>query len=85
MQKYLTFINLSGAALNVILNFILIPLMGINGAAFASLITQIFTNVITGFIIKDLRENNRIMIKSLQFNEIANLLKPKKIKDRDQN
>lgn len=59
--------------------------MGINGAAFASLITQIFTNVITGFIIKDLRENNRIMIKSLQFNEIANLLKPKKIKDRDQN
>lgn len=59
--------------------------MSINGAALASLITQIFTNVITGFIIKDLRENNRIMIKSLQFNEIANLLKTKKIKDRDQN
>ena len=41
-QKYLWIINLSGALGNVILNLILIPIMGVNGAAVASLCTQIF-------------------------------------------
>ena len=35
------------------------------GAAIASLITQIFTNVIIGFIIKPIRKNNYLMIKGL--------------------
>lgn len=64
-QKYLWIINLVGALLNVGLNLLLIPVIGINGAAVASLITQIFTNVILGYIIKPIRKNNRLMIKSL--------------------
>lgn len=64
-QKYLWIINLSGAILNVIINFILIPIFGVMGAAIASLITQIFTNVIIGFIIKPIRKNNYLMIKGL--------------------
>lgn len=64
-QKYLWVINLTGAAANVVLNYFLIPVMGIMGAALASLITQIFTNVIIGFIIKPIRYNNRLMIKAL--------------------
>ena len=64
-QKYLWVINLMGAAANVVLNYFLIPVMGIMGAALASLITQIFTNVIIGFIIKPIRYNNRLMIKAL--------------------
>lgn len=79
-QRYLLVINLSGAILNVVLNFIFIPIIGINGAAFASLITQIFSNVIMGYIVKDLRENNRIMIKSLQVKEVIALLKNVKCK-----
>lgn len=64
-QKYLWIINLSGASANVLLNAWLIHMMGINGAALASLITQFFTNVLIGYIIKPIRENNRIMRKGL--------------------
>ena len=64
-QKYLWVINLTGAAANVVLNYFLIPVMGIMGAALASLITQIFTNVIIGFILKPIRYNNRLMLKAL--------------------
>lgn len=64
-HQYLWIINLSGAILNVILNYILIPGFGVNGAAAASLITQIFTNVIIGYIIKPIRENNKIMASAL--------------------
>lgn len=64
-QKYLTGINIAGAIANVILNFALIPLWGAVGAAVASVVTQFFTNVIIGFIFKPLKENNRLMLKSL--------------------
>ena len=64
-QKYLWRINLSGALINVVLNFALIPYFGAAGAAAASLVTQFFTNVIIGYIIKDIRFNNRLMIKGL--------------------
>lgn len=64
-QKYLWIINLSGALLNVIVNFILIPICGAVGAAIASLLTQFFTNVIVGYIIKPIRYNNTLMIRGL--------------------
>lgn len=64
-QKYLWIINLMGAGANVILNLFLIPFVGIYGAAIASLITQIYTNVIVGYIIRPIRPNNAIMVKSL--------------------
>lgn len=64
-QKYLWIINLSGALANIILNCFFIPVIGVVGAAVASLITQIFTNVMIGFILKPIRKNNKIMLKSL--------------------
>lgn len=64
-QKYLWVINLSGALLNVALNAVLIPFMGANGAALASLATQCFANFILGFIIKPMRKNNELMLKGL--------------------
>ena len=77
-QKYLWIINLSGALANVILNAILIPVWGLMGAAFASLVTQIFTNVIIGFILKPIRPNNRLMLKGLSVMLILNLIFKKK-------
>lgn len=62
-QKYLWIINLTGAVTNVALNAVLIPRMGVMGAALASLITQSFTNVVIGFLIRPIRYNNRLMIK----------------------
>lgn len=64
-QKYLWIINLSGALANVALNAALIPLFGAVGAAAASLVTQFFTNVVIGFILRPVRYNNRLMIRGL--------------------
>ena len=64
-QKYLWILNLSGAVMNVLLNFIFIPFWGIMGAALASLITQIFTNVIMNVIVWPIRRNNLLMWKGL--------------------
>ena len=66
-KQYLLWkINLSGAVCNVLINLILIPIWGAAGAAVASLITQIFTNVIIGFIVKEIRYNNYLMCESLK-------------------
>lgn len=64
-QKYLTGINIAGASANVLLNLCLIPILGSVGAAIASVVTQFFTNVIIGFIIKPIRRNNYLMIQGL--------------------
>lgn len=64
-QKYLWIINLSGATMNVLLNALMIPHWGIQGAALASLVTQFFTNFVLSFIMKPIRENSRIVIAAL--------------------
>ena len=64
-EKYLWRINLIGAVTNVILNAILIPKCGVIGAAIASFITQFFTNFVLGMFMKNIRANNKLIIKSL--------------------
>ncbi len=64
-QRYLWVINLSGALFNILLNVMLINRFGACGAAFASLMTQVFSNLILGFIWKPLRENNKMIVNSL--------------------
>lgn len=70
-QKHLWKINLFGALANIVLNFILIPIWGINGAAFASVLTQLFTNVIVVTMIKPIRYSNQIMLRGL--NAVENI------------
>ena len=74
-QKYLWIINLCGALTNVILNYILIPVLGINGAAIASLFTQFFTNVILGWVIKPINGNNKLMLLGLNPMRVVDVLK----------
>ncbi|OUN70159.1 hypothetical protein B5G11_07435 [Drancourtella sp. An57] len=57
-QRYLLIINSCGALGNLVLNYILITVLGINGAAWASLLTQAFTNVGITFFLKPIRRNN---------------------------
>lgn len=64
-HNLLFIINFSGAVVNLICNFALIPRFGACGAAVASVITQIFTNFILGFLWKPLRENNRLLVRGL--------------------
>ncbi len=62
-QKYLWIINLCGAIFNVLMNIALISTMGILGAAITVIATQIFTNIVLGFLMPTIKENNRLMIK----------------------
>lgn len=64
-QKYLWVINLSGALLNIVGNFLLIPLLGARGAAIASVATQFFTNFILCFIMKPIKSSAVLLLKSL--------------------
>lgn len=68
-------INLTGALGNVILNAIMIPIWGACGAAFASVLTQIFTNFILGFIMPSMRPNNRLLLKGLDPRILWDMLK----------
>lgn len=74
-QKYLWIINLTGALTNVFMNYILIPIWGAIGAAVASLITQIVSNVILCFVIKEFRPLGMIMLRSLHPKALLELLK----------
>lgn len=73
-QKYLWIINLVGASVNVILNCILIPPLGLVGAAVTALVTQVVTNVVVGFVIPPLRANNRIMLMGLNPRHLSRIV-----------
>ncbi|MDO5547852.1 MAG: flippase [Eubacteriales bacterium] len=65
--KWVQITTLIGALLNISLNTLLIPHLGIYGAALASLITQIVTNFFVLYLIKPLRDNFFIAIKGISF------------------
>lgn len=85
-QKYVKYLSFMGAMCNLILNAILIPIIGINGAAVATLITQIVTNFIAPMIIKETRENSIYILEAIflkdviSTNVIKNLLNKTKMK-----
>lgn len=64
-QKYLKYIYTVAALLNVIINFALIPVMGAEGAALASLITQVLTSIVLPLFIKELRPNAKLMLEAI--------------------
>lgn len=64
-QKYLKYLYFGAAAINVLLNLLLIPIFGTSGAAAASLITQISTTVLLPAVIRPLRENAKMMLDAV--------------------
>jgi len=72
-QSIIWKLNFSGVLINVLLNVLLIPLWGAKGAAAASLATQIFTNFLLGFLIRELKENNRLLIKGMNLGLLLDL------------
>lgn len=78
-QKYLWMINLSGAMLNVIGNFFLIPIWGASGAAVASVATQFFTNFVLCLIMKPIRPTANLILKALNPKMIIEMI-PRKEK-----
>lgn len=66
-QKYAKYIAACGATGNLILNLLLIPRLGITGAAIATVATQIFNNFVLGFLMPPIRENNMLILKAFVF------------------
>ena len=69
-QKYLKYLYLGSALCNVILNFLLIPKFGANGAAVASVLTQISTIFVTPLFIKDFHPNVRMMVDAILLKDV---------------
>jgi O-antigen/teichoic acid export membrane protein len=60
-QKYLKYLYLGSAILNVALNYLLIPAWNVNGAALASLLTQMSTIFLFPLMFRDLRPNVKLI------------------------
>ena len=79
LQKYEKWISIIGFSCNIVLNFILIKEYNVIGAAIATLLTQIVTNLIVPLFIKDLRPFVKIIVNSLSFKNIIDILKLKSV------
>lgn len=55
-NKYINLFCIAGLVTDVVLNFALIPIMGINGAAIATLITHIVIQIVMPYAFKETRE-----------------------------
>ena len=66
-QKYLKWMYLLAAIINIGLNLLFIPFLHEVGAALASLITQVFTSIILPLIWKETRPNSIMMIRAILF------------------
>ena len=63
-QKYSKWFALIGAITNLVLNLLLIPKIGMIGAAIATLVTQIMTGFGVTLLFKNTRENNKYLIEA---------------------
>ena len=69
-QKYLKYMYLSAAFINIGLNCLMIPIWGASGAALASLVTEICTSMILPYFIRELRPNVKLMINAFLLKDI---------------
>ncbi len=63
-NKYVKYYLGIGAVVNLILNYVMIPVWGINGAAIATLITQIVTSLIAPVMFKETRYHTVIVLRA---------------------
>lgn len=69
-QKYLKYMYFVAVVVNISLNALMIPRWGASGAAWASLITQIFTSLIIPTIVPQMRPNAKLMIDAILLKNI---------------
>ena len=70
--KYETTISLFGAVASILLNYFLIRAYNIVGAAMAAVLTQFLTNFIFLFVMKDTRENAKLILDAILLKGVLN-------------
>ena len=66
-NKYVKYYLFIGVIVNLILNAVMIPAIGINGAALATLATQITTSLIAPLFFKETRIHTKLVLDALIF------------------
>ncbi len=74
-QRFLWVVYLVGASVNLGLNLVLIPRWGICGAAAATVLSQLVTNVGIGFFFPPLRPGNQILMQALHPSSVLESLR----------
>ena len=69
-QKYLKYLYMGAAGMNVFLNWLFIPVWGASGAASASLATEAATITILPAMIKSMRPNVRLMMDAVLLKDV---------------
>ncbi len=69
-NKYINYFCLSGLVIDIVMNLLLIPKWGINGAAVATLITNIVIQIIMPLLYKETREIALIIIQGIIFKDV---------------
>lgn len=84
-KKYVFIFSALGAGCNVIMNSVFIPFWGIDGAAIATLLTQILSNFVIPLAIKPTREYgifviDALLLRNIQLEDIIKMIKSRLIK-----
>ena len=80
LQRYTIVYTITGAIVNIVLNYIMIPSFGAVGAAITTLISQFAANILALFFFKDTKKSSIMLLKSIFLNKtLINALK--RIKD----
>tara|TARA_B100001094_G_C17796852_1_gene607160 strand:+ start:101 stop:370 length:270 start_codon:yes stop_codon:yes gene_type:complete len=66
IQKFASIKLLIGAIINIILNFILIPFLGLQGAAISTVITILFVAIFGNLFFTKTKRNFTLILKSIQ-------------------
>lgn len=66
MEKYIKYFVALGAFINVVLNWMLIPILGAVGAAIATLVTEVLSSFVATGIVPKTRPYFRILLRSIK-------------------
>lgn len=69
-NKYVNYFAMAGLVTDVILNLLLIPMLGIMGAAIATLATYIVIHIVMPLLIPDTREVGKVIIQGMLFRDV---------------
>lgn len=70
-NKYVNYFALAGLVTDVILNLLLIPVLGIMGAAVATLVTYVVIHIVMPLVIPDTREVGRAILQGMMFRGVV--------------
>ena len=73
-QKELWKVNLIGACVGLTLDYLLISQFGMMGAAVAAVVTQFVTNIVTGYLIRQIRPVSSLIVKGTDIRNIRNFV-----------